>query len=61
MQPTCLSNVDLARGRNISCMQGSRYSYLSQHHIRSDALKADASKMFPVKGLALFVFLPFTV
>lgn len=64
MQPKCLSDVDLAQNSNdmsISCMQGTHYSYLSQHYVRSDALQAEPSKIFPMKGLGLFVFLPFTV
>lgn len=38
-------------------MQDTRSSYLSQHRVRSDALQAEPNKIFPVKGLSLFIFL----
>lgn len=44
---------------NISCMQGTHYSYPNQHHVRSDTLQAEPSKIFTMKGLGLFIFLPF--
>lgn len=61
MQSKCLSsNVELAQNSedmNISCMQGTHSSYLSQHSVRSDALQAEPNKIFPVKSLGLFIFL----
>lgn len=62
-QPKFLSNADWAQNSNndISCRQSTHYSYLSQHHVRADALQAEPNKIFPVKGLGLFIFLPFMV
>lgn len=49
----CLSNVDLSQNSNdmnISCIQGTHYSYLGLHYIRSDVLQSDPNKIFPMKG-----------
>lgn len=63
MQPKWLSNVNLAQNSNntnISCTQGTHHSYLSQHHVRSDTLQAEPSKIFTMEGLGLFIFPLFT-
>lgn len=63
LHPKCLSNVNLVQNSNntnISCMQGTHYSYLNQHHVRSDTLQAQPSKIFTMESLGFFIFPYFT-